>query len=49
MKVAIGCDHAGFTLKDVEVLRFLMDHDMEVIDHGTYSLDRLTILILLIL
>lgn len=38
MKVAIGCDHAGFTLKDV-VLRFLMDHDMEVIDHGTYSLD----------
>lgn len=38
MKVAIGCDHAGFPLKSV-VLTFLEDHDLEVIDKGTFSLD----------
>ncbi len=36
MKVAIGCDHAGFPLKEV-VLSFLEDHNLEVIDKGTYS------------
>lgn len=38
MKVAIGCDHAGFPLKAV-VLSFLEDHNFEVIDKGTFSLD----------
>lgn len=38
MKVAIGCDHAGFPLKAV-ILSFLEDHNFEVIDKGTFSLD----------
>jgi len=38
MKVVIGSDHAGFELK--EILRlFLESKDIEVLDHGTYSLD----------
>ena len=36
--VSIGCDHAGFPLKSV-VLRFLEDHNLQLIDRGTYSLD----------
>ena len=36
MKVAIGCDHAGFPLKNV-VLAFLKDHNIELIDRGTFS------------
>ncbi len=39
MKIAIGCDHAGFPLKDtaVEAVRRL---GHEVIDCGTFSCDR---------
>ena len=36
MKVAIGCDHAGYPLK-ATVLRWLFAHGMEVMDMGTDS------------
>ncbi len=36
MKIAIGCDHAGFDLKEI-LVRFLTDLGHEVIDVGTYS------------
>ncbi|MBP5617232.1 MAG: ribose 5-phosphate isomerase B [Elusimicrobiaceae bacterium] len=36
MKIAIGCDHAGFALKDT-VLRVLQEAKHEVIDCGTNS------------
>ncbi len=36
MKIAIGCDHAGFALKDT-ILRVLQEAKHEVIDCGTYS------------
>lgn len=36
MKVAIGCDHGGFTLKPT-VLRALDDMKCEVLDLGTFS------------
>ncbi|GAB4293286.1 MAG: ribose 5-phosphate isomerase B [Myxococcota bacterium] len=35
-KVAIGCDHAGFALKEA-VKRHLMDNGFEVLDEGTFS------------
>lgn len=38
MKIAIGCDHAGFSLKAV-VLEHLKARNCEVIDLGTHSLD----------
>lgn len=36
MRIAIGSDHAGYDLKQ-HLIRFLGDHDHEVIDHGTDS------------
>ena len=36
MKVAIGCDHAGFRYKDT-IVRTLKKEKIEVIDKGTYS------------
>ena len=36
MKIAIGSDHAGFTLKE-GVKKFLSQGDMEIIDMGTHS------------
>jgi len=36
MKVAIGCDHAGFPYKDT-IIRALKREKIEVIDKGTYS------------
>ena len=38
MKIAIGCDHAGFELKG-EVKAILQDMGHEVIDFGTHSKD----------
>lgn len=39
MKIAIGCDHAGYLLK-VELLVHLKKRGIEVFDHGCPSLDR---------
>lgn len=36
MKVAIGCDHGGISLKP-EVIQVLVEMGHEVIDHGTFS------------
>ena len=36
MKIAIGCDHAGFPYKDT-IIRVLKREKIEVIDKGTYS------------
>jgi ribose 5-phosphate isomerase B len=36
MKVAIGCDHAGWELKPV-VMEYLSDTGIQVIDKGTHS------------
>lgn len=38
MKVAVGCDHAGFALKE-EVLRAVREAGHEPLDLGTYSSD----------
>ena len=38
MKVAIGCDHAGYDYKDT-IIRVLKKAGAEVIDLGTYSSD----------
>ena len=38
MKIAIGCDHAGFSLKDV-VAKRITEKGFEVVDVGTYSTD----------
>lgn len=38
MKIVIGCDHAGFPLKE-EVKQKLIDEGHEVMDVGTYSSD----------
>jgi ribose 5-phosphate isomerase B len=38
MKVAIGCDHAGFDYK-ATIIRVLKKEGVEVIDKGTYSTD----------
>lgn len=38
MKIAIGCDHAGFALKEV-IKEHLTHQDCEVTDAGTYSAD----------
>ena len=38
MKVAIGCDHAGFPYKST-IIRALKKENVEVIDKGTFSED----------
>ena len=38
MKIVIGCDHAGFALKDV-VIHHLKEAGHTVLDVGTYSAD----------
>ena len=38
MKIFIGCDHAGFEMKE-ELKKYLIDANYEVEDKGTYSLD----------
>lgn len=38
MKIAIGCDHAGFVLKNA-VLDFLRSRNIDVLDFGAYDLD----------
>ena len=38
MKIAIGCDHGGFELKN-EIIKFLKGENYEVKDFGTYSTD----------
>jgi ribose 5-phosphate isomerase B len=39
MKIAVGSDHAGFTLKEA-IKKHLVEEGYEVIDEGTHSLDR---------
>ncbi len=39
MKIAIGCDHAGFQYKEI-VKKHLEEKGFEVIDKGTYSEER---------
>ncbi|MDD4508473.1 MAG: ribose 5-phosphate isomerase B [Eubacteriaceae bacterium] len=36
MKIAIGCDHGGFDLKQV-IIPFLKEQSVDVVDVGTYS------------
>lgn len=36
MKIAFGCDHGGYDLKD-DVIEFLKSRDIEVLDFGTHS------------
>ena len=36
MKIAIGCDHGGYLLKQ-DVLIWLDEHDIDVEDYGCYS------------
>jgi len=36
MKIAFGCDHGGYDLKE-DVIEFLKSRDIEVLDFGTYS------------
>jgi ribose 5-phosphate isomerase B len=38
MKLAIGCDHAGFELKET-IKNYLTGKGIEIIDKGTYSCD----------
>lgn len=38
-KIAIGCDHAGFELKE-KIIVFLKSKNIEVIDKGCYSNER---------
>lgn len=39
MKIAIGCDHAGYKLKE-NLLKYLADKKIIVKDFGTYSEER---------
>jgi ribose 5-phosphate isomerase B len=36
MKIAFGCDHGGYDLKE-DVIEFLKSRDIEVLDLGTHS------------
>ena len=38
MKIAIGCDHAGYELKE-QLKKYLLELNHEVLDQGCYSLD----------
>ena len=38
MKIAFGCDHGGYVIKE-EVLNFLISKGYEVVDAGTFSPD----------
>ena len=38
MKVALGCDHAGFAIKDI-VKKAIEDFGAEILDFGTFSAD----------
>ncbi len=40
MKIAIGCDHAGFEYK-VAIKAMLLEQGFEVSDAGTHSLDSM--------
>jgi ribose 5-phosphate isomerase B len=39
MKIAIGCDHVGFELKD-RIIKHLEEKNIEYRDFGTYSTER---------
>jgi ribose 5-phosphate isomerase B len=39
MKIAIGCDHAGYKLKEY-LLKYLIDKNIVIKDFGTYSEER---------
>lgn len=39
MKIAIGCDHVGYILKD-DIIKYIQDLGYEVVDFGTNSTDR---------
>lgn len=39
MKIAIGCDHVGFELKD-RLIRHLEEKGIQYHDYGTYNTDR---------
>ncbi len=39
MRIVVGCDHAGFTIKDA-VVEAIKSEGHEVLDVGTYSKDR---------
>lgn len=38
MKIAVGCDHGGFELKN-EIIKYLESEKYEIKDFGTYSTD----------
>lgn len=38
MKISIGCDHAGFELKE-KIKKNFLDNSIALIDRGTYSLE----------
>ncbi len=38
MKIALGCDHGGFTLKE-DIKKYLEKNNHEVIDVGTYDMN----------
>ena len=38
MKIAIGCDHGGFNLKN-EIIKHLESKNIEIKDFGTYTLE----------
>lgn len=38
MKISIGCDHAGFELKE-KIKKNFLDNGIALIDRGTYSLE----------
>ena len=39
MKIAIGCDHAGFALKDA-VMNYLRARNIDILDLGAYEYDK---------
>jgi len=40
MKIVIGCDHAGFELKNA-ILTYFNDNNIEWVDIGTFSKDSM--------